>query len=154
MNERLSPETRPGLWYDGPNYTADALIIDPQAHAILLIKRGDTGDWALPGGFIEASEPPEGAAMREAYEETGLTGLTEGRLIYQGIVDDPRNTEQAWIETSAYVFFHSIDQCVEGNDDAAEAAWLPLDRLPPLYASHSAIIAAGLAALEQEVTQP
>jgi len=44
---------------------------------VLLIKRAiepAKGKWALPSGFIELHEPPEKAALRELYEETGVRG--------------------------------------------------------------------------------
>jgi 8-oxo-dGTP pyrophosphatase MutT (NUDIX family) len=40
---------------------------------ILLLKRADTGQWAFPGGGIEAGETEEQAARREAQEEIGNT---------------------------------------------------------------------------------
>ena len=42
---------------------------------IVLIKRGSPphkGEWTLPSGFVEADESAEEAAIREAFEETGL----------------------------------------------------------------------------------
>jgi 8-oxo-dGTP diphosphatase len=42
---------------------------------IVLIQRGNPphqGEWTIPGGFIEADESAEEAAIREAEEETGL----------------------------------------------------------------------------------
>lgn len=150
MNERLTPESKPGLWFDGPNYTADAVIIDPATQKILLIKRADTGDWALPGGFVEANELSDQTAIREAFEETGLALVGPAKRIYEGIVADPRNTEQAWIETSAYLFHESSETTVCGSDDAADAAWIPLAELPPLYASHSDIVMVARALLDQE----
>lgn len=128
------------LWYDGANYTADALIIDTAAEAILLIQRRDCREWALPGGFIDTNEDALNAAIREASEEAGI-GVSDGQLIYQGIVDDPRNTALAWIETSAYVFRASIDTTIRAADDAVDARWFALTDLPlSMYASHKEII--------------
>jgi ADP-ribose pyrophosphatase YjhB (NUDIX family) len=39
---------------------------------LLAIKRNDTGDWALPGGWIDPGESAESAIVREVKEETGL----------------------------------------------------------------------------------
>lgn len=147
MSERITPEIKPGLWFDGPNYTADAVIIDSVAQKILLIVRSDTGDWALPGGFVNDNEAAEFTAMREAFEETSIEIDGPGELIYQGIVNDPRNCKQAWIETSAYLFHHTSDTAVTGGDDARAAQWTPLAKLPPLYASHAAIVEYALATL-------
>lgn len=37
----------------------------------LLVRRSDTGEWAQPGGHLEAGETPEQAAVRECSEEIG-----------------------------------------------------------------------------------
>lgn len=127
------------LWFDGPNYTADAIVIAEDKQKILLIERSDGGGWALPGGFVNDHESSLAAAIREAKEEAAAD-LPDGQLVYHGIVDDPRNNERAWIETDAYLFSlpHTAD--VQPNDDAQDAAWFALAELPPLYASHSAIV--------------
>ena len=39
---------------------------------ILLIRRGDNGKWAVPGGYMDAGEDFSEACAREVYEETGL----------------------------------------------------------------------------------
>ena len=127
------------LWHNGPNYTADSVIINPASQKILLIKRAN-GEWAFPGGFIDPGEDPLAAAIREAREETGVTISENPSLIYKGLVDDPRNSKTSWIETSAYLFISSELPEVSGRDNAIDAAWLPLDNLPKLYASHGDIL--------------
>ena len=53
---------------------------------ILLIRRSDNGNWALPGGAVDLGESLTQAAIRETLEETGInceiTGLS-------GIYTDP-----------------------------------------------------------------
>ena len=49
-----------------------ALVISPDKK-ILLVKRRDIPVWVLPGGGIEESETPELAAIRETFEESGVT---------------------------------------------------------------------------------
>jgi 8-oxo-dGTP diphosphatase len=48
---------------------------------ILLIRRGDTGTWALPGGTLEWGEPAAESLRRELREEAGATLVSAGRLI-------------------------------------------------------------------------
>ena len=38
----------------------------------------DVGAWTLPGGGVDFGEHPDGAAVRELHEETGLDGEIEG----------------------------------------------------------------------------
>ncbi len=141
----LSPPEQPKkLWFEGPNYTADAVIINPASERLLLIQRKDTGQWALPGGFVNEGEIALDAARREAEEETGARLVGDARLIYKGIVDDPRNSDTAWIETYAYLFKTLSFFNLRPGDDAADAQWKNLTELPPLYASHQKIVALAL----------
>lgn len=147
MSERIAKSPERKLWYEGPNYTADAVVIDHEATRILLIQRNDTGDWALPGGFVDPRDSsPLQTARREAAEETNIE-LKDGALVYEGCVDDPRDTFDAWIETSAYLFCLQNTADVEARDDASDAKWHDLACLPPLYASHRAIIEQALRSL-------
>ncbi len=50
---------------------ATALIRDERGR-ILLIRRIDSGRWALPGGLLELGESLAGTVIRETEEETGL----------------------------------------------------------------------------------
>jgi 8-oxo-dGTP diphosphatase len=56
---------------------------------ILVIRRAGAhgaGTWGLPGGHQEFGESPEGTAVRETLEETGLVVRPTARL---GFTDDP-----------------------------------------------------------------
>ena len=67
-----------------------------------------------------------------------------GKVVYRGYVDDPRNTDNAWMETTAF-HFHCEPELgamlpLHAGDDAAEVMWLDIDVDDPkyahLYASH------------------
>ena len=49
-----------------------AIVLSP-ANSLLLVQRSDVPVWVLPGGGIETNESPEVAAIRETYEESGIT---------------------------------------------------------------------------------
>lgn len=68
------------------------LIIDMGAGMILLVKRKfQPLGWALPGGFLEVGESAEQAALREAFEETGLrVELVRQFHVYSDPSRDPR----------------------------------------------------------------
>ena len=62
--------------YENPLPVAGVVCLNKKKE-VLLIKRAiepAKGKWALPSGFIELHEPPEKAALRELYEETGVRG--------------------------------------------------------------------------------
>ncbi len=58
----------------------------------LLIRRGDTGEWALPGGTLEWGETLRESVVREVEEEAGVTRCVPGRLVgvYSRPDRDPR----------------------------------------------------------------
>jgi 8-oxo-dGTP diphosphatase len=58
----------------------------------LLVRRADTGTWALPGGTVEWGETLRETALRELDEEAGVTGVTLGGVsgVYSRPDRDPR----------------------------------------------------------------
>ena len=56
--------------------------------AVLLIRRTDNGNWALPGGAIEMNESAAEAAIRETFEETGIQ-IEVTELL--GVYSDPQH---------------------------------------------------------------
>lgn len=135
-------------WQWGPNYTADPIVTRRTGTSteVLLIQRGDTGRWALPGGFVNSGENPFDSAIREAAEETGLdisAAAKNARAIYDGPLSDIRVTANAWPYTYAFHFdVTGLDLGVpSGQDDAIDAAWLSLNDLPGvLFGSHALLI--------------
>jgi len=59
---------------------------------LLLIRRADSGKWALPGGTLEWGENLRDAITRELFEETGarVTELGELLGVYSAPERDPR----------------------------------------------------------------
>lgn len=137
----------------GPNHAADSIVTrDGQdgSTQILLIQRGDTGDWALPGGKLDQGETSSGAASRELSEETGLSvNFSEVNTAYKGYVNDPRNTQNAWFETTAihaHLTGDAAQQEPKNGDDADDARWVTLtpEVLSNLYADHAKMVDAAM----------
>ncbi len=63
-----------------------------EAGRLLLIRRGDTGEWCLPGGTLEWGETFRELLPRELKEEGGVALLEEGELLglYSNPGRDPR----------------------------------------------------------------
>jgi ADP-ribose pyrophosphatase YjhB (NUDIX family) len=69
-----------------PLATGDGAVIDDEGR-ILLIRRADTGQWAMPGGALAVGETPAEGVVREVLEESGvhceavaLAGVYDSRL--------------------------------------------------------------------------
>lgn len=130
-------------WNWGPNYTADPVVIAGKSNrSVLLIKRSDTGSWALPGGFVDDNERAVDAAKREASEEAGIADLGQPvAQIYKGVVADLRTTAHAWGETTAYLWQLDEPVPVEAGDDAVQVKWFSEHNLPSgLHGSHAELI--------------
>jgi len=67
------------LGYATAKVGVDAAILDGQQR-VLLLRRADSGRWALPGGWVDPGETAEQALAREVQEETGLV-VTVGALV-------------------------------------------------------------------------
>ncbi len=103
---------------------------------VLLIRRGRPprlGEWSLPGGRIEWGEAAVDAALRELREETGVEAELTGLL---DVVDGVFPGEGEGDPDRHYVLIDYAARWISGNpragDDAAEAAFHPLDRVDAL----------------------
>ena len=126
--------------YVAPALTVDAVLL--KGHDILLIRRGREpykGAWALPGGFVDVGERVEDACRRELLEETGLRGDIVDLL---GVWSDPARDPRGHTVSVVYVCKVGGIVQVDAGDDASEARWFPLDRLPDLAFDHAEICAA------------
>ncbi|XP_069450787.1 ADP-ribose pyrophosphatase, mitochondrial isoform X2 [Ovis canadensis] len=123
------------------------------------IKRKDCGEWAIPGGMVDPGEKISATLKREFGEEA-LNSLQkssaekrelqeklhklfsqEHLVIYRGYVDDPRNTDNAWIETEAVNYHDETGEimdnlALEAGDDAGKVKWMDISDKLKLYASH------------------
>ena len=69
-----------------------AVVGRDAAGRVLLIRRADTGGWAIPGGTLEWGETLRSTAVRELAEEAGATVTKLGRVtgVYSRPDRDPR----------------------------------------------------------------
>ncbi len=133
--------------------TVDIVIFTIQEGVlkVLLVKRGIApfrGKFAIPGGFVHEDEDLEQAAVRELREETGVSDVYLEQLYSFGKPDrDPRGR----VFTIAYFALISADRKLKAGTDAAEAAWFPMDDLPPLAFDHATILNYALERLRNKV---
>ncbi|GEM45431.1 NUDIX hydrolase N-terminal domain-containing protein [Deinococcus cellulosilyticus] len=119
-----------------PLMGADAVVI--QDGKLLLIRRKDTGLWALPGGTIDVGESVSEAAVRELFEETGLRA-TPVRLL--GVFD-----AKVWRGRSLMHFYQMVTLLeLQGGElqttlETLDAKFWPLDGLPELDEGHRLMV--------------
>ncbi len=114
--------------FKNPIPTVDIIIEikDNDEKKIVLIERVNPPfGWAIPGGFVDYGEALEDAAMREAFEETGLkVKLTRQFHTYS----DPSRDKRKHTITTVYIA-RSEGRPVAG-DDAKNAKLFRLKDIP------------------------
>ncbi|XP_048365454.1 ADP-ribose pyrophosphatase, mitochondrial isoform X2 [Sphaerodactylus townsendi] len=126
----------------------------------IAIKRKDCGEWAVPGGMVDPGEKLSATLKREFAEEAlnslQKSGAEKETLekqlnslfsqdhfeVYKGYVDDPRNTDNAWMETEAVNYHDESGEIMdnlnlEAGDDAGKVKWVDIGERLKLYASHA-----------------
>ncbi|XP_028517955.1 transient receptor potential cation channel subfamily M member 2 isoform X2 [Exaiptasia diaphana] len=159
----------------GPNHAADPIVTrwkrtsagvmvegGKKVLEFVAILRKDNNQWAIPGGMVEPGQAVT-QTLKAEFGEEALAKINvspeererigkqierlfqKGDEIYKGYVDDPRNTDNSWMETLA-VNFHDEkgemfnDFKLQAGDDAAAVRWQRVSGNIPLYASHISIL--------------
>ena len=128
--------------YHYPAITVDVAIFTLRDDdlQVLLIQRKTPpfeGRWAIPGGFVEASESLEVAARRELREETGVRDVYLEQLYTFG---DPKRDPRGRVVTVAYLALVAAPLAVQAGSDASDARWWPVAKLPKLAFDHTQIL--------------
>ena len=138
--------------YPHPAIATDCVVFgfDGYDLKVLLIERGCEpykGSWAFPGGFMRIDESAEQCAMRELVEETGLKLTYMDQLgAFSGVYRDPR---ERVVSIAFYALVKSSE--VRGGDDAAQAQWFSVDKVPQLAFDHDYILREAMKKLKQDI---
>jgi len=126
----LTAFERRGLALDGRRPAAVALVLlpDETGRACFLITRraktlrDHAGQWALPGGRVDAGETAERAVFRELDEEVGLALGADAVL---GVLDD-YPTRSGFVITPLVLWADRVDTLVPNPDEVAGIFRIPL----------------------------
>src|ERR1700722_4501912 len=122
-------------YYDSPDapkanslVPAVNVVVVNDAAEILLIRRTDNGNWALPGGGIDLGESVAQAAVRETLEESGINCAITGIV---GIYSDPRHVilytsnGEARQKFSIVLPARPLSGQLPPSSESSEVRWVP-----------------------------
>lgn len=116
------------IYFTDPKVAVAVAVI--QDGNILLVQRVNPpfkGNWSLPAGFMDGGENTAEAAVRECFEETGLHVQTGELLHIHCGREHPQGADVVLIYQADV-----IGGTLSAGDDATDAAFFPLNSLPPL----------------------
>ena len=110
-------------------------VLVEKDNKLLLVRRINAhgaGAWSTPGGHIKFGESPEECAVREVYEETGVT-VEEPSFL--GITNDVFNAEERqYITVWMAARYVSGEPRVNAPAELDHAGWFDRNDLPePLF---------------------
>lgn len=122
---RVHPD---GVWRTctAGHLTASALIVDPRRGRVLLTLHGRIGRWLQTGGHCEPGDATlAGVALREATEESGITGLT---MLPGGPVGLDRHlTPCAWHLDVQYAVLAPQGAVETRSEESLDVRWFPFE---------------------------
>lgn len=116
------------------------VVVVNDAGEILLIRRTDNDNWALPGGAMDLGESLVDAAVRETLEESGVQVEVIGLV---GIYTDPRHVilytsdNEVRQEFSVVFTAYPLGGKPTPSDESREVHWVAPDRIPSLAMDRS-----------------
>lgn len=122
-------------WYQNPKPASNCICLAPD-YKILLTKRAfqpKKDKWGTPGGFVDAGDNLELAAIREMKEELDLE-LTPDRLTYLNSNQDKYNYQGCEYNTMGVLFEVKLSQQEINNlkpqDDVSQIRFFDIDKIP------------------------
>ena len=109
--------------------SANVIVVNDQDE-ILMIRRTDNGNWAVPGGGMDLGESITGTAVRETEEETGITCEITGLV---GIYTNPRHviryTSNGEVRQEFSIVFTArpIGGMLRPSSESSEPQWVPAE---------------------------
>lgn len=114
------------LWLPG----VTGVVLD-DADRVLLVRRSDSGRWALVSGIVEPGENPAAGLVREVLEETGVVAAVES-LAYLSVTREvvyPNGDRARYLDTT-FLCRYVSGTAVVGDDEATDVGWFALDEVP------------------------
>lgn len=114
-----------------PSYTVGAMCYIQRADgALLFVRHSYRQRWGVPGGLLQKGEAPAAAAVREAFEETGLRIHVVGGAAVQ--VDAPaQRVDTVFLCRPDDEGVAAVDP-MPSSPEIVETRWFPLTALPEL----------------------
>jgi ADP-ribose pyrophosphatase YjhB (NUDIX family) len=128
LNRRIDYHNDPNAPEANSMVPSVNVVVLNDAGQILLIRRSDNDNWALPGGAIDLGESATQAAIREAKEETGIDCEITGLV---GIYTDPKHiilytsNGEARQEFSIVLTARPTGGDPTPSDESTEVRWVP-----------------------------
>jgi ADP-ribose pyrophosphatase YjhB (NUDIX family) len=107
---------------------------------LLMIRRSDNGNWAVPGGAIDLGESVAQAGIRETLEESGIECEITGLV---GIYSDPKHVilytsnGEARQEFSIVLTGSPLRGEPTPSSETTEVRWIPVSSVPELKMDRS-----------------
>jgi ADP-ribose pyrophosphatase YjhB (NUDIX family) len=108
------------------------VVVVNDAGEVLMIRRSDNDNWAVPGGAIDLGESMVEAAIRETREESGIECRITGIV---GIYTDPRHVilytsnGEARQEFSIVLTASAVSGTLTSSNESSEVAWVAREDL-------------------------
>jgi ADP-ribose pyrophosphatase YjhB (NUDIX family) len=109
------------------------VVVVNDAGEILMIRRTDNDNWAVPGGAIDLGESVAQAAVRETREESGIECEISGIV---GIYSDPKHvllyTSNGEVrqEFSIVLTARPLSGQPTPSSESSEVRWVSVDTVP------------------------
>lgn len=114
------------------HFTASCWLVDREGARVLLTHHRKLGLWLQLGGHADGQRELHQAALREAEEESGLSGLRVDAVIFdldRHWIPEHRSVPAHWHYDVRYVVHAGDDEAYTVSEESLDLAWRRIDEL-------------------------